>query len=175
LPAQARELATKRSEPRSASGSEKPAASRLPAQVAEMRDAILAAVTLGDIEELRTPLEWNELPPDVSGTPVDDPIAHWKAISADGAGREVLAALAEILAMPPAVEPGGRDIENNRLFVWPYLAERPLGLLTPAEEVDLYRLVPPDEARTMKQSGRYTWWRLVIGADGTWHALRRGE
>ena len=149
----------------------KPAA--LPPQVVEMRDAILAAAAIGDIGELRTPFEWNELPPDIADGPASDPIAHWRAASADGQGREILAALANMLSVPPAVLPGGRDIENNRVFVWPYLAELPLATLTPAQEVDLYRLVPPAEAKAIKDKGRYTGWRLVIGADGTWISFKK--
>jgi hypothetical protein len=41
--------------------------------------------------------------------------------------------------------------------------------------VELLRLVPASAAREMKEKGKYTHWRLVIGADGTWHALRKGE
>jgi hypothetical protein len=149
----------------------KPAA--LPPQVVEMRDALLAAVALGDIGELLTPFEWNELSPDIADGRADDPIAHWRATSTDGQGREILAALANVLSVPPAVLPGGRDIENNRVYVWPYLAELPLATLTPAQEVDLYRLVPPAEAKAMKGKGRYTGWRLVIGADGTWISFKR--
>ena len=70
---------------------------------------------------------------------------------------------------------GLADIENNQLFVWPYFAEMPLGQLTPRQEVELLRLVPAAAAREMKEKGKYTGWRLVIGADGTWHAFRKGE
>ncbi len=95
----------------------------LPGPVAEMREAILAAAHAGRIEELRVPLDWNELKPDVSETTVDDPIAYWKKLSGDGEGREILAVLANILEMPPAQLPLGKDLENNIVYVWPYLAE----------------------------------------------------
>ena len=87
----------------------------LPQPVAEMREAILAAVESGDIEEMRTPLEWNELKPELADSPVADPIAHWRQISGDGEGREILAVLGEILRQPHAILPVGRDAENNRL------------------------------------------------------------
>jgi hypothetical protein len=50
-----------------------------------------------------------------------------------------------------------------------------LNKLTPRQEVELLRLVPASMAREMKEKGKYTHWRLVIGADGTWHALRKGD
>jgi len=146
----------------------------LPDPVKEMREAILAAARSGRIEELRVAYEFNELKPDLGVVPVPDPVAHWRAISGDGEGREVLAALAEILEMGYAVLPLGADLENNRIYVWPYLAEVALDRLTPAQEVDLLRLVPPPAARQMRAAGRYTHWRIAIGADGTWHSLRTG-
>lgn len=145
----------------------------LPAPVAEMREALLAAVHSGRIEDLVTPLQWNELPPEIADASVSDPIAHWKAQSGDGEGREILAVLGRILDMPHAREPFGRDVENNAIYVWPYLAAADLAKLTPAEEVDLYRLMSPAEAKAMREGKRWTWWRLAIGADGTWHTFRR--
>jgi hypothetical protein len=140
-----------------------------------MREAILAAVRAGRIEELRHAWEMNELKPDLGVEPLPkDPVAHWKSISADGEGREVLAALAEILEAGHVELPLGRDIENNRIYVWPYFAEVALDKLTPAQEVELLRLVPPAAAKEMRASKRYTSWRLAIGADGTWHYFRRG-
>jgi hypothetical protein len=147
----------------------------LPAPVAEMREAILAAARSGRIEELKVPLDWNELKPEIAATNVDDPIAYWKKLSGDGEGREILAVLVNILEMRPAELPLGRDLENNIIYVWPYLAEAKLDQLTPAEEVDLLRLVPPEQAKAMRAAKTWTWWRLAIGADGTWHSFRKQE
>src|SRR5262249_31355558 len=91
----------------------------LPPPVEEMREAMLSAVRSGRIEDLRYAWELNELKPDL-GLASSDPIAHWKQISGDGEGREILAALAQILDAGYVVLPLGADIENNRLYVWPY-------------------------------------------------------
>jgi hypothetical protein len=147
----------------------------LPGPVEEMREAILAATRSGRIEDLQVPIDWNELKPDFAATAVDDPIAYWKKASADGKGREILAVLANILQMHPAELPLGKDLENNIVYVWPYLAEAKLDALTPAEEVDLLRLVSPDKAKAMRAAKKWTWWSLSIGADGTWHAFKKAE
>lgn len=89
----------------------------LPLSVAQMHDAILAAVDSGQIEELRSVLDWNELKPEVSDTPVADAVAYWRQISADGEGREILTILADILRQPYEILPVGPDAENNRLYV----------------------------------------------------------
>ncbi|HEY7084558.1 MAG TPA: hypothetical protein VH519_07050 [Hyphomicrobiaceae bacterium] len=145
----------------------------LPPPVEEMREAILSAVRSGRIEDMRYAWELNELKPDL-GVPSSDPIAHWKQISGDGEGREILAALAQILDAGYVVLPLGGDIENNRLYVWPYFAEMRLDRLTPAQEVELLRLVSPAVLKDMRSARAYTHWRIVIGADGTWHAFRKG-
>jgi hypothetical protein len=147
----------------------------LPRPVLELREALLAAVESGDIEELRHVYDLNDLKPDLGAAPKTDPVAHWKRISGDGQGREVLAALSLMLDAGYVVLPLGPDLENNLLYVWPYFAEWPLRQLTPRQEVELLRLVPPSAVREMKDKGKYTHWRLVIGADGTWHALRKGD
>ena len=105
----------------------------------------------------------------------EDPIAYWKKNSGDGHGREILAVLAEILSMNAAELPFGKDLENNIIYVWPYLAEVPLDKLTPAQEVDLIRLVGAAEAKAMREKKKWTWWRLTIGADGTWHSFTKAE
>jgi len=147
----------------------------MPSLVAEMREAILAAVQSGNIEDLKTPLEWNEMRPIISDKDVSDPIAHWKGLSGDGQGREILAVLGRILDMGFAKEPLGKDVENSAIYVWPYLATLDLDKLTPAQEVDLYRLMPPAEAKAMREKKKWTWWRLSIGADGTWHTFMKAE
>lgn len=145
----------------------------LPSQVLEMREAILSAVRSGRIEELRYAWELNELKPDLGGQPVADPIVHFKQISDDGEGREILAVLGEILDSGHVALPLGPDVENSRVFVWPYFAEVPLDKLSPGQEVELLRLVPPAGIKAMRAAGKYTHWRLAIGADGTWHSFRR--
>lgn len=147
----------------------------LPAPVEEMRQAILAATHSGNIEDLREPLDWNELKPEVAAAAGEDPIAYWKKTSGDGNGREILAVLADILPMRAAELPLGRDLENNIIYVWPYLAEMELDKLTPAQEVDLLRLVGPAEAKAMRAGKKWTWWRLTIGADGTWHSFKKAK
>lgn len=145
----------------------------LPPSVEDMREQILAAVHSGDVGELKGAIEWNEIPPDFGTAAGTDPIGHWKTASKDGEGREVLAALGNILSLPSARLAIGRDPENTLVYVWPYLAELPLDTLTPAEKVDLFRLMPVSEAEAMIRSKTWSWWRIAIGADGTWHTFRR--
>ena len=145
----------------------------LPVPVLEMREAILAAARSGRIEELKSAIELNEMKPTFGDGPVADPIGFLKQASADGEGREVLAALANLLDAGYVAVPLGRDLENNRIYVWPYFAETGLANLTPAQEVELYRLVPPAAVKEMREKGRYGYWRVGIAADGTWHVLSR--
>jgi hypothetical protein len=147
----------------------------LPAPVREMREAILAAAKAGRIEELREAYDLNDHKPDLGADPKGDPVAHWKRISGDGEGREVLAALSLILEAGYVALPLGADLENNRVYVWPYFAEVSLRSLSPAQEAELLRLVPPAAAREMKAKGRYSHWRLAIGADGSWHAFHKSD
>jgi hypothetical protein len=147
----------------------------LPRPVLDLREALQAAVEAGQVEELAQTYAETPIKPDIGAAEGADPAAHWKRVSGDGQGREVLAALSLLLEAGYAEIRRGADIENNKLYVWPYFAEIPLGKLTPRQEVELLRLVPASVAREMKEKGRYTHWRLVIGADGTWHALRKGD
>jgi hypothetical protein len=145
----------------------------LPMLTAEMREAILAAVRSGRLADLKIALELNELKPDVSDERIDDIIAHWQATSTDGSGKEILNILDKVLASNPAIVPLGRDIENNAIYIWPYFAERDLAKLTPTEETELTTLVGSDEAAKLKAAKRWAWYRLAIGADGTWHSFKR--
>ena len=146
----------------------------LPPNVVEMRELILSAVRSGRIEDLKAAVELNAATPDF-GTGDGEPIQGLIALSGDGQGREILAALAEILDMAPAALPLGGDLENNLIYIWPYLAARPLDQLTGPEEVDLYRLVTPAKLKEMRDKKRWTWWRLAIGADGAWLAFKKQE
>jgi hypothetical protein len=147
----------------------------LPMPVAEVRDAMIAAAQSGNIAELKLVMDLNEIKPELAETAVADPIAYWKQRSVDGTARDVLAALWTLLEGSFVTVPFGRDLENNKIYVWPALAEKPLDQLTVRDEVELLRLMSPAEAQVMKAGKRYTGWRLTIGADGTWHSFRTGS
>jgi hypothetical protein len=144
--------------------------SALPAPVQDMRVSILRAASSGNLEEMRYVLERNEIMPVLSaGEKVDDPLKHWRDISGDGEGREIMAVLIEILTTGYVVE----QQPDTEMYVWPHFAARGVRDLTPAEEVELYRLVSPNEAERMAEDG-YDHYRLGIGADGTWHFFYEG-
>lgn len=147
----------------------------LPVPVQEMRDRILAAVRSGQISELQIPIQWNELPPDFGDINARDAIAQFKARSADGEGREILAILGNLLSAPYAIVREGPDIENNKVYIWPYLARTPFQTLGPAEQVLLLGLAPAHVYTTMKKTGSYPYWSIAIGADGTWHSFRTAD
>jgi hypothetical protein len=148
---------------------------KLPPHVADLRDVILSAARSGNIDELKSAFEVSGSVPDLGISPRSDPIKTLKDRSADRNGRDTLAALVEILEMSPAALPLGNDIENNLVYVWPYVSTRPLDKLTPSEEVDLYRLVTPAEATEMRAKKRWLWWQLAIAADGTWMLFKKAN
>lgn len=145
----------------------------LPIPVQEMRDAILAAVESGDIDELRLAIDWNELRPAFQLPRDEDPIEFWRRTSKDGKGGEVLQILGKLLEAGPASLPIGRDFENNAVYVWPYLSEVSAGSLNAAEKTELFDLMPKEEVEEFAKSGKWPWYRLAIGADGTWHIFAK--
>ena len=137
----------------------------LPDPVKRMLEQIAAAAQSGEIENMRPVFESNELKPMVATAYVDDPIALWKKVSADGSGRDVLAAMLDVVSSG-YVRMGQGDQE---MYVWPYFAETGLSGLSPSQEVELYRIVPPSLAAAMKRSGKYSYYRLGIAPNGVWH------
>jgi hypothetical protein len=138
--------------------------STLPEPVRQTLGEIYETAQGGNIEAMRPVLESNELKPMVASTHVDDPVAFWKKNSADGEGRAVLAALLNILSTGFVKSGNG----NDAIYVWPYFAEMDLTKLSPAQEVELYRVVPAQQALEMKKSGKYTYYRLGVSPTGVW-------
>ena len=136
-----------------------------PQLVQRILKMIVLAAETGDIEEMRAVLESNELKPMVAAKHVDDPIAYWKAQSVDGTGRDVLANMLDMLSTGFVLKGKG----DTGMYVWPYFAEIDLTTLTPKEQVELYRLVPPKQAKAMMASGKYTGYRLGVAPNGIWH------
>ena len=126
---------------------------QLPPPVQHMLKEIVVAAQSGDIERMRPVLESNELKPMVAEA------------SADGEGRDVLAALLNVLSSGFVRMKEGRE----EMYVWPYFAETNLATLTPQQQVELYRVVPAAQAKPMQQSGKYSYYRVGIAADGVWH------
>lgn len=138
-----------------------------------MRQAILDAVRSGRLEDLRTAIELNELKPDIAAEPNEDPIKTFERLSGDGTGSEILRILGLMFESPPAVLPLGRDLENNRLYVWPGFAEKPFADWTADDKALAEQLLPPADRARQQTENRFLGWRLIIGADGTWHAFRK--
>ncbi len=144
----------------------------LPEPVRRMWEAIHEAATAGKIDDMLPVLESNELPPLISREPVKSAIDHWKTISGDGEGREILAAMIDALESGyiRVKQPSGPPV-----YVWPYFAEVSIKSLTAPQQVELYRLITPDQAKEMRKKGRYTHYRIGIGSDGTWHYFLRED
>lgn len=137
----------------------------LPDPVKRMLQQIAAAAESGEIENMRPVFESNELKPMVAAAYIEDPIAFWKKGSVDGSGRDVLAAMINVMSSG-FVRVGKAPDE---MYVWPYFAEIDLAKLTPAQEVELYRIVAPLAATSMKKAGKYNYYRLGISPNGVWH------
>jgi hypothetical protein len=152
-----------------------PCSGPLPPAVAEMREAILAAARGGRIDDLRGAIELNEIKPD-SGAPAGgDPIAHWRGLDVPGDGRRVLEIAVHLLDSPPVCLPLGRDLENNRLFVWPRFSETKPETWSADDTAVLGRIASSDEIAKMRLAGAYDGWRMVIGADGVWHVFAKSD
>jgi hypothetical protein len=139
---------------------------KLPPKVQRMRLAILNAATSGDVEELRVPIEMNEIHPIFTSANVADPIAYLKSVSADGNGRQILAILYNLLTTGYAIK---NPRTKQETIVWPYHAVIPLDRLTPSQEVEIYRFLAPARVKDMAASGKYSFYRVEIGHDGVWH------
>ena len=137
----------------------------LPDPVKAMLERIGNAAATGDIEKMRPVFESNELKPMVAAAYVDDPIAHWKKESADRTGRDVLAVMLNVMSSG-FVQTGKGD---QAMYVWPYFAETDITKLSPEQEVELYRLLPAQDAIAMKKAGKYSGYKLGIAPTGVWH------
>ena len=138
---------------------------RLPDEIRDTLQSIVVAAQSGNIDNMLPVLQENELPPMLSATAVSDPIAFWKKASDDGQGRDILAAMMNVFSSGFLRKGEGKDV----MYIWPYFAEMDLTKLTPAQEVDFYRVVPPPQGVEMKKTGKYTYYRAGIGGDGVWH------
>ena len=145
---------------------------RLPAAVARMRERILVAAKSGDLQKLFTVMQTNETVPIFSLGDEKDPVAFWKSAYPDSTGLEVLSILIGILEAPFVhVE----KATPQEMYLWPYFARMPLKSLTPEQKVELFRIVTGADYKDMLDFGAYSFYRLGIGPDGTWHFFVSGD
>jgi hypothetical protein len=144
----------------------------LPDKVKAMRRRILDATRTGELESLRPVIESNEMPPSFSGGDTDDPIATLKLLSGDDKGREILAILQEVM------EAGYVHVDigtPQEMYVWPYFTRYPLDKLSGPQMVELFRLITAGDFQDMQDKGVYSFYRVGIGPDGTWHYFEDGD
>jgi len=138
----------------------------LPAPVARMRKRLIDAAYSGDLQRLKIVIQSNEMPPVFSVNEIGDPIDYLKAQSGDGQGLELLAILTDVLEAPWTRLKAGTPQE---VYVWPAFVATPLDKLEPAELVEIYKIVTSSDFEEMKNAGKYTFYTVGIGPDGTWH------
>lgn len=144
--------------------------SRLPAPVARTRERILTAARSGDLKQLAALV--NEAMTVFSFTEEKDPVAFWKASYPDSDGVEVLSILTMILELGfVRVDEGTRQ----EMYVWPYFVRMSLTALTPQQKVELFRIVTGADYKDMLAFGVYSFYRVGIGPDGSWHFFVSGD
>jgi len=145
---------------------------RLPPTVLRMRDRILAAARTGDLKALHALMQANGSMPVFSHTQKQDPTAYWRENYPDSEGVEILSILISILETQPVRIDAGTPQET---YLWPYFARLPLKSLTPAQKVELFRVVTGSDYRDMLERGRYVFYQVGIGPDGTWRYFLASE
>ena len=144
---------------------------RLPPYVALMRARILNAARTGDLAQVKALITHGQvrIGHDVGGE--IDPIKIWRGQYPESEGVEVLSILISILETGFVRMDAGNEKE---IYVWPYFAHVPLKNLDKPALVELYRIVTAFDVQRMREAGAYTFFRLGIGADGTWHYFQAG-
>jgi len=145
---------------------------RLPPAVARTRERILAAARSGDLQKLLAVMQTNAALPIFSFSEDKDPVGFWKANYPDSDGVEALAILITIL------ETGFVHVDlgtPQEVYLWPYFARLPLKSLTPEQKVELFRIITGADYKDMIEFGAYSFYRLGIAPDGTWHFFVAGD
>ena len=145
---------------------------KLPAAVARMRVRILEAARSGELNKLLAVMQSSEVMPIFSLGNDKNPTTYWKMSYPDSDGVEILAILIEIL------EAGFVHVDQGtpqEMYVWPYFARTPLKELTPAQKVELFKIVTGSDYKEMQEFGAYVFYRLGIAPDGTWHFFVAGD
>lgn len=145
----------------------------LPFAARTMHQLLLEAAQAGAIEKLRPYAGVGDNMTLFSFGGVEgDPIEFLKSLSGDGEGYEILAIMQDVLQAGFVQLEAGTE---NEIFVWPYFHSMPIENLTPAQRVELYRLVTHDDYEDMKGFGAYNFYRVGITPDGRWQFFVAGD
>ena len=141
----------------------------LPAAVALLRGRILQAASGGDVEDLRVPLGWNEVPPLFRrGQPAGfDSIAYLRLRSFDGQGREMLRILRAVFTAAYVRETRGPSVS----YLWPVFPVTPERAPSTAERLAPWTCVRFADLAARGPDGTPLIHRASIGEDGTWHTF----
>lgn len=145
--------------------------SQLPSPVAMMRSRILAAAHSGDLKAVKELITSGDVSLTLNGALPDEPIKMWRKQYPESDGIEILAILAGVLETDFVRLNAGSEQE---IYVWPYFAHVPLKELDPPRLVELYRLLTAFDVQRLREAGAYTFFRVGIGADGTWQFFVSG-
>ncbi|MCC6888229.1 MAG: hypothetical protein IT536_06810 [Hyphomicrobiales bacterium] len=145
---------------------------RLPPAVARTRERILAAARSGDLARLHGVMKEAPVLPVFSFSEDRDPIAFWKANYPDSEGIEALAILINVLETAFVHVDVGTPQE---IYLWPYFARLPLKALTPAQKVELFRIVTGADYKDMVEFGVSSFYRVGIAPDGSWQFFVAGD
>ena len=144
----------------------------LPEPVRQLRDKIMEACRAGDIEKLRPLLSTGSDATQISfGNVPGDPIEFLRSVSGDGQGHEILAILYEVLDSGFVIE----QIDDAQMYIWPYFYSVSLDSLTPAQRVELFKLVTAGDYEDMKNFGGYIFYRVGISPEGHWQFFVAGD
>jgi hypothetical protein len=146
--------------------------SRLPDAVRKKREEILAAARTGDLDKVAAIMKAQPTQPVFSFGGDNDPVVFWRTAFPDSQGIEVLSTLIEVLEMPFVQLDRGNP---NETYVWPYFHAVALDKLTPAQRVELFRLVTAFDYKEMQKFGSYNFFRVGITPDGTWQFFVGGD
>lgn len=144
----------------------------LPPAVARMRKRLLDAAYSGELQRLKIVMQSNEMPPVLSINEIGDPLEFLKTQSGDGQGLELLAILTDVLEAPWIRSKPGTPQE---MYVWPAFAAMPIDKLEPPQLVEIYKILTSSDFEEMKGAGKYTFYSVGIGPDGTWHWFKPSD
>ena len=139
----------------------------LPRAVTLLRNRILQSAAGRDIEDLKVPLGWNEVPPlFTKGQKAGfDPIEFLRKQSFDGRGLEMLAILHAVFTQAFVREMRGPVLS----YVWPAFPVEPERAPRPGAQLAPWRCVRFADLSIRGSDGEPLVHRASIGQDGTWH------